>query len=382
MGASMNPAARRAEVMSAHLQIVAGADQRLTPEQRKFNQLLQKIDRARAELLAWNEALPLFAQAHAQRVRPLLDQVYDQQLRIVHVLDGHLAGKGWSRKQRQTMRELVCGLASQLIDNERSDEARVAELKALHDRHADTDYDTGNRAAMAGMKDLFETIAGVDLGDRSFESEEELMRHAHEQWSARAEQAAAAAPKRRQRRPSAAQQRREQEEQEAGQSVREVYRKLVGALHPDRADDEDDRVHRTAMMQRVNQAYEARDILALFALQLEIEQVDAAHVARATSEKARHYNRLLTEQLAQIQAEVAGCQVALRMQYGLDPHRRLQPDKLGGLIETEVRELRLALADAERDLRQLGDPAGTRRWLALMARQLEYAATFDDGLPF
>lgn len=362
--------------MNAQLRIVAAADQPLTAEQRKFNQLLRKIELARAELLAWNEAMSLYAQAYAKRVRPLFDQIYDKQLLVVRLLDGHLAGKGWTRKQRHTMRELVCDMVSLLIDDERSDEARIAELKALHDRHADTDFDTENRQAMATMKGLFETFAGVDLGDRTFESEDELMRHAHEQLSAQAEQAEAAAPKQRQRRPSAAQQRRDKEEQEAGQSVREIYRKLVGALHPDRADGDDDRVRRTALMQRANQAYEARDILALFALQLEIEQVDASHLARATAERARHYNRLLTEQLAQIQAEVDGCQASLCMQYRLDPYRRLQPAKLGALIETEVRELRQALAQADRDLRQLSDPAGIKRWLAMMARELA------DDIPF
>jgi hypothetical protein len=39
----------------------------LGPEQRKYNQLVAKIGKARAELLAWQEQLPLFAQAEAER---------------------------------------------------------------------------------------------------------------------------------------------------------------------------------------------------------------------------------------------------------------------------------------------------------------------------
>ncbi len=368
---------------AASLLIVPTPDRPLTPEQRKFNQLLGKIEQARAQLQAWQDALPHFAQAHARRVRPLLDQLYDAHLQAVRLIDGHLAGKGWSRKQRHTLRELACGMAARLIDDERSDEARVQQLKALHDRHAEVDFDTESREALAGMKDLFETFAGVDLGDHDFESEEALMRHAHEKLRAQAEQDASALPPARKRKPSAAQLRREQEDAQAHLSVREVYRQLVGALHPDRASDDADRAWRTALMQRVNQANEAKDILALFALQLEIEQVDAAHVARATAERARHYNRLLTGQLSQLQAEVQACQARLCMEYGLDPYRRFQPGKLGPLIDDEVRVLRLAVADAERDVRKLSDPGAVKPWLAIMARQLAREADFDDSdLPF
>lgn len=165
--------------------------------------------------------------------------------------------------------------------------------------------------------------------------------------------------------------------------MREVYRQLVGALHPDRASDDADRAWRTAMMQRVNQANEAKDILALFALQLEVDQVDAAHVARATAERARHYNRLLSGQLSQLQAELQACQARFCMDYGLDPYRRYQPGKLGPLIDDEVRVLRMVLADAERDLRRLGDARTMKPWLATMARELAREDDFNDSdLPF
>ena len=50
---------------------------------------------------------------------------------------------------------------------------------------------------------------------------------------------------------------------EASQSVRDVYRKLVSALHPDREADGAERERKTALMQRANQAYERNDLLEL-----------------------------------------------------------------------------------------------------------------------
>src|SRR5205085_9368643 len=95
------------------------------------------------------------------------------------------------------------------------------------------------------------------------------------------------------RRKTAAQQRREDEAQQATQSVREIFRKLASALHPDRETDSAQREVKTALMQQVNQAYTSNDLLALLELQLRIEQVDAAHMAQADAQRVKHYNRVL-----------------------------------------------------------------------------------------
>lgn len=49
------------------LQVVAAADQPLSPQQKKFNQLVKRIDVARRRLAAWVEHAPLYAQAYHHR---------------------------------------------------------------------------------------------------------------------------------------------------------------------------------------------------------------------------------------------------------------------------------------------------------------------------
>ncbi len=43
------------------------------------------------------------------------------------------------------------------------------------------------------------------------------------------------------------------EEQQTSQSIRELYRKLVSALHLDREPDPQERERKTLLMQRINQ---------------------------------------------------------------------------------------------------------------------------------
>ncbi|MDP1693375.1 MAG: J domain-containing protein [Burkholderiaceae bacterium] len=363
---------------AANLALAASAERPLTPQQRKFNQLVRKIEQARAELLAWQEQAPLFAQAHDQRMRPLQGEYAACQQAMVRKLDAMLARTGWTKAQRGTMCQILCSVAGQLLEDEQTDAGLATAIKALYDKHADIDFDTENRESIAAMKNLLETITGVDLGDEALETEEGLFARTQERLRAKVQDDKRDPPPR-PARPSAAARRREAEAEQATQSMREVYRKLASALHPDRAADGPDRVARTALMQRVNQAYDAKDLLALFALQLEIEQVDMEHLARATAECAQHYNRVLADQLAALQAQIQARRAVFYMDFEIDPFLRLNPHKLGMLLEREASALRAMIAGARRDLRQLDDPASAKRWLKRMHRQQQ---SLDTVLPF
>lgn len=377
--------------MTTQLAITPTPEQPLTPAQKKFNQLLKKIEQARAELQAWDENTPIFAQGHAQQVRPLQQEVDTCRHTLVLRLDDLLASpKGWTKKERATMREVLCHLAADLIDSEFIDARQADELKALYDTHAEVDFATEQAQSMDEMKAALESMTGLDLGDDTFESPDELLQHLRARMKDEAAfegdldlpgEDDSPAPER--PRPTAAQKRREQEAQEATQSVREVYRKLASALHPDRASDDADRERRTALMQRANQAYEREDLLTLFSIQLEIEQVDVAQLARATSERARQFNLLLSEQLQQLQDELAMRAERLRMTYRLPQQARLKPGRLTVMLTQEMRHWHAMVQSARRDLRWLDSPAMAKHWLrqqALELRALEDDLRFD--LPY
>jgi hypothetical protein len=121
-----------------------------------------------------------------------------------------------------------------------------AEMKALYNEHGGTDYDAETEAADAELKAMLAGIFGVELGgDVDMRSPEAVAAELEAQMRARAEAAGedddgapASAPP---RRPSARQQAREArqaaEEKAMSQTVRDVYRKLASALHPDREPD-------------------------------------------------------------------------------------------------------------------------------------------------
>lgn len=321
------------------------ADAPLTPAQKRFHSLLKQIEGARRSLADWAEHTAAFRLAYAEALSPLRDALIAGMREWAFALDSALAQGHWTRGERETMRVLIVDAAGDLLDALGDD----AELKALFDFHADRDDATARRADARAMKERAETPTDLDeqvAGDKA------------------ASQATAG-----RRRPSAAQLRREDEARRATLSVREIYRKLASALHPDREPDPTRRDEKTALMQRVNQAYEARDLLALLELQLRIEQIDPAHLAPAGDPRLKHFNQVLAEQLGGLQAELDHVETAFRQEFGLTRHQGLDPLRLGPLLDETRRHWRTALHEQQRERRLLDDVAATRRWLRIQRQR-------------
>ena len=366
------------------LQISAGTGgAALTPEQKRFNTLIKQTDQARQTLAAWHDNISLFGQAHAKRITPLIDSLAAAGRDMVVALDRLFDQHDWNKTERATLRDLICGGAAQII--EASDDDDPA-MKALFDKHSEVDFDTGKQQSLAALKEEIATMTGLDLGDDTdIASDEDLFRilqegmaaeaSAQEEAQAQAQAKSSAHP----RRKTAAQQRKESEAQLATQSVREIYRKLASALHPDRETDPVERVIKTGLMQKANQAYAANDLLALLELQLQIEQVDAGHIATASAQRVRHYNKVLAEQLAELKAEIDRVQMMFQMDFGVELHWNINPLKLVLLIDQGAKELRAMLAEQQRQMRTFADKAATRQWLKQQRQRLR-EAEFDRDL--
>jgi hypothetical protein len=349
-----------------------------TPQQKRFNSLIRRIEEARRTLAAWPAAVATYRQAYAQVLEPLLDARDDADKRLAFALDALLEQRGWTKTERETLSMLVCDAAGALLQDGDADPA----LKALFDKHADVDFDTEQQESLHAMTAMAELMTGLDLGEAGdIRSEADLFERVRQGFVEQdaAEQAArdAEAAPRPARRKSAAQLKREAEAQQATQSVREIYRKLASALHPDRETDPAQREAKTALMQKANQAYQAGDLLTLLELQLQIEQIDADHAIQASPQRLKHYIKVLAEQLDELQAELLHAQAAFGAEFGLHPGLVTQPQQLVALAQRQARELRADVARVEEELDLLRDKATTKRWLKAERRRLR-----NQGLDF
>ena len=362
----------------------AGADQALSPQQKRFNTLVRQIEQARTALAAWQAGISAYQQAYAGEVLPLFDQVAAARRKWVFTLDAMFDRPGWSRGEVATLSQLIHLMARDLLQRDAADAA----LRALFARHRAVDFDTHRQRDLAATLEMMERVTGVEIGDAGeIRSDDDLVELLHRKLLAEEqarEQTEAAGQARREaqgerRRRDLAEQRREAKARQTTQSVREIFRKLASALHPDRETDARKREAKTALMQQVNQAYAANDLLTLLQLQLQIEQVDVRHIAGASAEKMQHYNEVLAGQLAQLKQELQRVETGFCIDFGVRSQAPLAPSRLPALLKLNKRQLRDELEYLQDELRMLANRAAARRWLKHQRQLLGEMQAPDPG---
>lgn len=338
----------------------------LSAAQRKFNGLIKKIEEQRQTLQAWETAMPLYVERWHSEFKPLLD-VYDGcNLEFLQVLDRLSGQVKLSKTDHRTLTREICEMAESLMGI--GDES----VKTLHNKYTGRDFDADQREEDELFAQGLEQIFGVDLSEVDVGSPDAIAEKLHEQF--RTEQMAHE-PK--SQKENARQVREEKEAAQASQSVREVYRKLASALHPDRESDPVERERKTALMQRVNHAYSERNLLDLLHLQLEVEHIDANSIATPSNERLKHFNRILSEQLAELLQEKSDHEYTFKHQFNLEPFDTVSPRTLKGKYQHQLNQLTEAIQYTKNLSQELQDPKALKAWLKEQ-RRLHKAMAWED----
>lgn len=345
--------------------MLTSAEAPLSKEQKAFNNLVAKLDKARKKLAGWRETLEVFHRRCVGELEPREARQAELQAGLARALHAAHGQKGVTAAERRKLSTLIVELAAGVLEA-RDD----AEMKALYNQHGETDYDAEEEAADADLKAMLEGIFGVELGDDvDMRSPEAVAAHMEAQVRAKAEAAGEdvddtpfSEPP---RRPSARQQAREArlaaDEKAMSQTVRDVYRKLASALHPDREPDPAERQRKTALMQRVNEAYQANNLLQLLELQIEIEQIDSAHLAGLAPERLKRYTQILRTQLQDLEMEIFSIEHGLRQQFNL--RGRITPKALLQHVDADVVALDGEIRRLEGELAISADLKALKAWL-------------------
>jgi hypothetical protein len=360
------------------------AQPQLSKGQQAFNKLIQQIEKKRALLVAWETAVPSYQQKYVSELMPLLKKTEALQIERVYYLDRASERKILSQADSRKLTTLIIGMANALLA-----ENDDAALKAIYNKHSQSDYDSEEAASLQDMKSALEGMLNINLGDdQEVHSEEDLISraqaHLQEKETQQAAQRQARAERRSQRKKSAKQlaqeEKQQAEAQQISQSIREVYRKLASALHPDRESDPQERERKTALMQRVNQAYEKNNLLQLLELQLELEHIDQSAINNLSEDRLKHYNKVLKEQLAELELEIEHVRGRFRAQFGIPPFVTLSPAALIDDLARDIVGTEQSVALLEKELLALEDVKHLKAWIKEIHRQTKadafYASSF------
>lgn len=358
----------------------------LGKEQQAFNRLVRKVEILRGKLAEWAAFEPQHHRRVGEDLMPVLKQLgaarRETILTLGRILEGKTAGGRPGKVEQRNLVHHLLELARAQLEDDPQDE----QIIALHDQYAEIGFAEDQELDRELARGMVEQMFGVELEEHELGgSVEEAMAAAaakarqaaeEEAQAARARRAAGAKARTRATDKAAAS---EQAAKEASQSVREVFRKLASALHPDRAADEVERARRHELMQRVNHAYDEGDLLTLLTLQLETEQIDAAHLARVSTARLGHYNKVLREQVRELEQELAGITGHFARLTRQSP-AVVTPAAVQQSLNREIAELKRDIKALKAHHVMLLEPAQRKRWLQQYARELREDERMDGLL--
>ena len=300
--------ARKPKTTDIQVSVAKDDTKKLSTAQKQFNSLVKKIDSKKKLLREWQDTLPVYQQQHDSEYLPLVATINQHKWQFAVLLDQHYGNPLFKKTDKGKLKHLIVSVCESLFDG--SDETE--QLKTIFNRYSDDDYDTllkntheDIEMVMKGFaKELFDIEVDHDV---DLSSPEAFQAHIKEKLDQRQAQQAADAesvkPRKKTKRQLEKELRLQEEEALASKSIQEVYRKLVAVLHPDREPDEQERQRKTELMQKVNNAYDKKDLLKLLELQLEIEQIDLAHLGAIADTRLKHFNKILKEQPEKVDEE-------------------------------------------------------------------------------
>ena len=331
------------------------------PHYERFASLRAEVERLRELRAHWQAQLERFEQAYARTVAPLWRALHAAQVDAALALERQIDAAGWTRGELAKLRDALAELIADLQQAGHGDPAD-ARLAALRSRQTGM-RPKGRDADAAGSPDAGAS-AGTDIDidiDAEFES-----RRAQRAADARARQQERRS--RRMVRPDAPASRSDAEP--AAQSLRQVFRRVASALHPDRETDPERRRAKTALMQAANRANADADVLALLELQGRIARTDdsprphgtGAH-SPANVQRLAQYTHLLAQQATDLRAQIDRIEARFRADVGLPIGRGLNPDRLVSYAKQDARALRDRLASVQAQARVFDDASALREWL-------------------
>lgn len=358
---------------------IAASEKTLSRAQQAFNRQIRQIEKLRDQLRGWEQVTARYQEEYVRDLLPLHDASIALQIKLVHALHDSRDEKGLSRAERGKLSGVIVDLAEDILADRDDDE-----IKAIYNSYSEIDYDSREAAERNQVKDFLEDMFDLDLGDEDFDSTDDVFARAKAQFRDKQSQDdtqdlendTARTPRKKTAKQLAKEARAEADALRLHQTLREIYRKLASALHPDREADPQERSRKTALMQRINHAYAKKNLLQLLELQLEVEHIGENVISSLDDEKLRHFNAILKEQIGELKQELVHVHSEFCARFRVDPFSGSRPETLLRNLQREIFAVQQDNAELEQDLSLLERPKGAKAWLKKLR------ARAREGRPF
>jgi hypothetical protein len=354
--------------MSQSVIQIENNDKLLSKSQKEFNRLIKKIEKTEQELTDYRAAATRLQERVQRDLSPLRRQYGEQLAQLVKIMDRAHDSAFFKKAEKKKLADWILKNTFALIDD-----YGLEDLKPIYDKYDEDGFDATNQMANEqigeSMRDMLKMMFGVELDeDADLSSPELLEAQIKAKMAEKQMDFGQQEQERFTQRPKTKKQieREDKQKLEATnitKAVRTIYMDLVKAFHPDRETDEAEKTRKTEIMHRITEAYEKNDLLALFKLQLEFNRIDRDHLDRMAEDQLKYYNKILKQQVAELEEELEQLQMQLQAMSGRQSYYMPTPTQIEMQLMTDINTLKRDIKDLKKDTKQLEDNDILRLWL-------------------
>ncbi len=350
------------------IQIENNDNKLLSKSQKEFNRLIKKIEKTGQELAEYKATAMRLQERVQKDLVPVQRQYAEQLANLVKIMDRAFDSGFFKKAEKKKLSDWILKNAFALIDDHGMDD-----LKAIYDKHDEDGFDATNQMANEqigeSMREMMKMMFGIEIDDDADVSSPELL---EAQIKAKmAEKQMNFDPfgqHQHTERPKTKKQieREDKQKLEATnitKAVRTIYMDLVKAFHPDRETDEAEKARKTEIMHRITEAYEKNDLLALFKLQLEFNRIDRDHLDRLAEDQLKYYNKILKQQVAELEEELEQLQMQLQAMSGRQSYYIPSATQIELQLSSDINALKKDINALKKEAKQLQDNDILRLWL-------------------
>ncbi len=347
----------------------------LSKSQEAFNRLASRIEELRGKIQGATQRWDGWLAFYGTELNPLERRVNEARKLVVRsllpFLTGRLAGgmKSW-----KALRKVISGHLHEILmaDGELKDQDLLAAFERVEGvsmeqaqsdsfdaLRADLESYLETRGVQIDLSDLRPDMSPTEIAARMAELEEGFRQQHHQQ------RARPSRPRPKSKRQLAKEARECEIEALRAKDVGGLYRQLAKLLHPDLEQDPVRRLEKETAMKELTVAYGKNDLHAMLKLEIEWIHREQAEGSRLTDEKLAVFNRVLKEQVEELEVALA--------EVGMHPRFAPLREYLGRFAghesfdgTAECSRLRGILDELERSAAALGSPTAKQEVKAIL----------------
>lgn len=332
--------------MSSALKTTAQPEAQLSPQQKKLNRLIERIEQQKQELAAWKNAQADIQNYTRSKLLPVYSELHTVLFTQLDTLWNHLASDGFSKVDLAQIDTKIAALAKMLRKSQMLTSAQkeqVEKIDTFYMQHAEHIRSKKTKANSIQNHDLAEIVEqNVDVDWENYEYDSA-------QYEAERERA----------KQLKQQEKREQTAKMAAQSLKTMYLKITAMIHPDREPDETKKLEKTELLQKVNEAYAAQDLFYLLKLQLQLEINKSLSSKALSSEQVKFYQLALEAQSQSLQGQLDEIFASFHLSSHINT-KQLKMSDVYKVIDQDATELKQQLKWEKERLKHMKKVSGMK----------------------